>query len=153
MADERFRTRLARVALFGLVTGGLVAVPLVLAGEKRYGAAGLLSIALMGSAFVWLDGPVRLRRAWRSLRRRRPAAATPAVVRGVAAQAPPDGVPVIARARPVLAIRRYKPASRGRQVTAITSLAARGRDAQSIARELRVPYDVVQFALARRVAA
>ncbi|MCU0633321.1 MAG: hypothetical protein MUE41_00500 [Gemmatimonadaceae bacterium] len=141
---SRLGARVARMALFGLVVGGVLAVPMVLAGEKRYREAGLLVLALGGFVVMWVDLPTRVRAGWRALRRRsvREAVAAPAAGVRIAPLAVTQGAPV----------RRYKPASRGKQATAIASLAARGRDAQSIARELRVPYDVVQFALARKAA-
>lgn len=146
MAATGLRRHLLRLAVGGVITGALLAVPLVMMAERRYWSAALLTGAMTMSALIWLEVPRRVRKR---VRRGRIAAA-PVIVRSMTAEAPPAGVPVIAMVpRP----RRYKAAVRGRQVQAITSLAARGRDAQSIARELRVPYDVVQFALTRRMAA
>jgi hypothetical protein len=146
MAATGIGSRVLRWATGGMVTGGLLAVPFVMVAEQRYASAALLTGAMAMSAMVWLEVPRRVRKR---LRRGRIAAA-PVIARSMTADAPPTGVPVIAL---MPRTRRYKPAVRGRQVQAITSLAARGRDAQSIARELRVPYDVVQFALTRRLAA
>jgi hypothetical protein len=148
MSSTGLGTRVLRMAIGGLITGGLLAVPLVLIAERRYASAGLVTLAVGTSILFWLEVPRRMRKA---MRRSRPAAVrTVAATRPLSALAPPAGVPVIAL---MPKARRYKPSTRGRQVNAITSLAARGRDAHSIARELRVPYDVVQFALTRRVAA
>jgi hypothetical protein len=136
--------RAGRWALAGACTGALVAVPLVFAGEKRWGEAALAAVALVGFVLQWLDVPTRVAAAWRRLVRQ--TRRVGAVVPGVGATAVPV-MPAVAR----VAVRPRRPTPRyGRQARAIAARAARGQDPRTMARELRIPSDVAAFALLRR---